>query len=37
MRALIQRVDHASVKVDGEVVGQVGHGLLALVGCEQSR
>ena len=32
MRALIQRVDHASVSVEGEVVGRVGAGLLALVG-----
>lgn len=32
MRALIQRVDHASVSVDGEVTGRVGNGLLALVG-----
>ena len=32
MRALIQRVDRASVSVDGEVIGRVGEGLLALVG-----
>ena len=32
MRALIQRVDHASVSVDGEVVGAIGVGVLALVG-----
>ena len=32
MRALIQRVDHASVSVDGAVVGSIGEGLLALVG-----
>ena len=36
MRALIQRVDHASVTVDGEMVGRVGHGLLALVGVGRS-
>ena len=32
MNALIQRVDHASVSVDGEVVGRIGVGLLVLVG-----
>ena len=32
MKALVQRVDHASVSVDGEVVGRVGVGVLALVG-----
>ena len=32
MRALVQRVDHASVSVEGEVVGHVGVGLLVLVG-----
>lgn len=32
MRAVVQRVDHASVTVDGEVVGSIGRGLCVLVG-----
>ncbi len=32
MRALIQRVTSASVSVDGAVIGEVGAGLLALIG-----
>ena len=36
MRALIQRVDHASVTVDGDVVGRIGSGLLALVGVSRA-
>ena len=32
MRAVIQRVNEANVRVDGEVVGQVGHGLVVLLG-----
>ena len=34
MLALIQRVTRASVEVDGQVVGEIGDGLLALVGVE---
>jgi len=32
MRAVLQRVARAEVEVDGEVVGQIGKGILALVG-----
>ena len=35
MKALIQRVKSASVTVEGNSVGAIGHGLLALVGVEK--
>lgn len=31
MRAVVQRVDQASVTVDGKIVGQINHGLVAFV------
>lgn len=36
MIALIQRVTHADVTVDGRVVGAIGAGLLALIGVEKA-
>jgi len=32
MRGVVQRVSRAAVSVDGQVVGEVGHGLLVLAG-----
>lgn len=34
MRAVIQRVTEAAVRIDGEVVGQIGKGFLVLIGVE---
>lgn len=35
MRAVVQRVSQASVTVDGEVVGEIAHGFLVLLGISQ--
>jgi D-tyrosyl-tRNA(Tyr) deacylase len=35
VRAVLQRVRHARVEVESRVVGEVGHGILALVGVER--
>jgi len=32
MRALVQRVSEARVRVDGEIIGEIEHGVLALIG-----
>jgi D-tyrosyl-tRNA(Tyr) deacylase len=36
MRAVLQRVTEASCKVDGEITGQIGAGLLVLLGIEDT-
>ncbi len=36
MRFVIQRVQHASVTVDEQVIGKIGKGLLVLIGIEDS-
>ena len=35
MIALIQRVKKAQVDVEGQTIGQIGHGILALIGVEK--
>ncbi len=35
MRAVVQRVSHAAVRIEGEVVGEIGPGLLVLLGVAQ--
>lgn len=35
MRALIQRVTHANVQVAGNIIGEIDHGILALIGVEK--
>src|SRR5918911_5594312 len=32
MRAVVQRVTHASVTIDGDIVGEIGNGLVVLLG-----
>ena len=32
MRTILQRVQHASVTVEGEITGKINQGILALVG-----
>ena len=36
MRLLIQRVNHANVRVNGEMIGSIGKGFLVLVGVGQN-
>ena len=36
MRAVLQRVSHAAVTIDGTVKSKIGEGLLVLLGCENA-
>ena len=36
MKFVIQRVNHASVTVDGEVIGKIGKGFMVLIGISQT-
>lgn len=36
MRVVIQRVSEASVKVDNKIVGEIGKGLMSLIGIDES-
>lgn len=36
MRAVIQRVSHASVEIEGQIKSRIGQGFLVLLGCENA-
>lgn len=36
MRSVVQRVKYASVKVDNEVIGEINHGIMLLLGVEEN-